>query len=77
MDDVLSETCAGRSIIFLIFGLIVLGIGIGVTVGTLSMAATKGGMYVLYVGAFLVAALLLLRSLYYCVMKISLIEGPI
>jgi len=34
-------------------------------------------MYVVYVGAFLVALLLLLRSLYYCSMKISLIEGPI
>ena len=85
-----------RSIIFLIFGLIVLGIGIGITgknvtlntfselqllslfsVGTLHYVAEKGGLYVVYVGAFLVAALLLLRSLYYCVMKISLIEGPI
>ena len=83
---------APRSIIFLIFGLIVLGIGIGITgknindfpfsphlfsVGTLHYVAEKGGLYVVYVGAFLVAALLLLRSLYYCVMKISLIEGPI
>ena len=65
-----ARTC---SIIFLIFGLAVLGIGIGITV-----ASQKGGMmYVVYVGAFLVALLLLLRSLYYCSMKISLIEGPI
>ena len=47
------------------------------SVGTLHYVAEKGGLYVVYVGAFLVAALLLLRSLYYCVMKISLIEGPI
>ena len=47
------------------------------SVGTVHMVAEKGGLYVVYVGAFLVAALLLLRSLYYCVMKISLIEGPI
>jgi len=71
------EFARTRSIIFLIFGLVVLGIGIGITVGTLSIAAQKGGMYVVYVGAFLVALLLLLRSLYYCSMKISLIEGPI
>lgn len=71
------EFARTRSIIFLIFGLIVLGIGIGITVGTLKYAADKGGMYVVYVGAFLVAALLLMRSLYYCVMKVSLIEGPI
>lgn len=71
------EFARTRSIIFLIFGLIVLGIGIGITVGTLPMAAEKGGMYVVYVGAFLVAVLLLLRSLYYCFMKTSLIDGPI
>merc|ERR1719341_93027 len=74
LNNALART---RSIIFLIFGLIVLGIGIGITVGTLHYVAEKGGLYVVYVGAFLVAALLLLRSLYYCVMKISLIEGPI
>eukprot|EP00092_Neocalanus_flemingeri_P029397 GFUD01031914.1.p1 GENE.GFUD01031914.1~~GFUD01031914.1.p1 ORF type:complete len:214 (-),score=46.20 GFUD01031914.1:19-660(-) len=66
-----------RSIIFLIFGLVVLGIGIGITVGTMQSAAEKGGLYVVYVGAFLIALLLLLRSLYYCAMKISLFEGPI
>jgi len=71
------EFARTRSIIFLVFGLIVLGIGIGITCGTYSMAHDKGGMYVVYVGAFLVALLLLLRSVYYCFMKISLIEGPI
>jgi len=71
------EFARTRAIIFLIFGLIVLGIGIGVTVGTLEIAAQKGGMYVVYVGAFLVGGILLLRSLYYCSMKVSLIEGPI
>ena len=68
------EFARTRAIIFLIFGLIVLGIGIGVTgtlsglrnifcfeeifffsVGTLEIAAQKGGMYVVYVGAFLVS----------------------
>ena len=63
------EFARTRSIIFLIFGLVVLGIGIGITgnincasfvyiffhlVGTLNIAAEKGGMYVVYVGAFLV-----------------------
>jgi len=71
------EFARTRSIIFLIFGLVVLGIGIGITVGTAHLAAQKGGLYVVYVGAFLIALLLLLRSLYYCSMKISLIEGPI
>jgi len=71
------EFARTRSIIFLIFGLIVLGIAIGITAGTASIASEKGGMYVVYVGAFLVALLLLLRSFYYCAMKISSIDGPI
>eukprot|EP00088_Acartia_fossae_P035484 TRINITY_DN36578_c0_g1_i2.p1 TRINITY_DN36578_c0_g1~~TRINITY_DN36578_c0_g1_i2.p1 ORF type:complete len:275 (-),score=48.46 TRINITY_DN36578_c0_g1_i2:320-1144(-) len=71
------EFARTRAIIFLILGLVVLGIAIGITCGTYSMAQQKGGMYVVYVAAFLVAILLLLRSVYYCFMKISLIEGPI
>jgi phosphatidylinositol-4,5-bisphosphate 4-phosphatase len=54
-----------------------MGIAIGITCGTYSMAHEKGGMYVVYVAAFLAAVLFLLRSIYYCFMKISLIEGPI
>ena len=71
------EFARTRSIIFLIFGLVVLGIAIGITgekeiteeinifmifsfsAGTASIAAEKGGMYVVYVGAFLVSFLLL------------------
>jgi len=71
------EFARTRCIIFLIFGLIVLGIGFGITAATLNIAAEKGGIYVVYVGAFLVSLLLLLRSLYYCSMKISLVEGPV
>lgn len=61
------EFARTRSIIFLVFGLIALGITIGIT----------DGMYMVYVGAFLVSILLLLRSLYYFCMKISLVEGPV
>jgi len=71
------EFAKTRAIIFFVFGLIVLGIAIGITWGTHQMAYEKGGMYVVYVGAFLVAVLLLMRSIYYTFMKISLIEGPI
>jgi len=71
------EFARTRSIIFLIFGLVTLGIAIGITAGTAHIAREKGGMYVVYVGAFLVSLILLLRSFYYCAMKISLIEGPI
>ena len=63
------EFARTRSIIFLIFGLVTLGIAIGITgklslsrldsrhdlsAGTAHIARDKGGMYVVYVGAFLV-----------------------
>ncbi|XP_017793909.1 PREDICTED: type 1 phosphatidylinositol 4,5-bisphosphate 4-phosphatase isoform X2 [Habropoda laboriosa] len=66
----------GRGIVFIILGIIALIIAIGVTVGTHTHAKTSGGLYVAYVGAFLLALLCLGRSIYYCTMKISLLEGP-
>ncbi|XP_059468364.1 type 2 phosphatidylinositol 4,5-bisphosphate 4-phosphatase [Neocloeon triangulifer] len=66
----------GRGILFAIVGLIFIALGIGVTVGTYQMVRTNGGIYVAYVGAFLVGLLAFARSLYYCTMKVSLIEGP-
>ncbi|XP_076247497.1 type 1 phosphatidylinositol 4,5-bisphosphate 4-phosphatase isoform X3 [Calliopsis andreniformis] len=66
----------GRGIAFIIVGIIVLVIAIAVTVGTYTYVKSNGGIYVLYVGAFLAALLCLGRSIYYCTMKISLIEGP-
>jgi len=77
ISSVGQEFARARSITFLFFGLIVLGFAIGVTAGTLAIAQDHGGMYLLYTGAFLVALMLLLRSFYYCSMKISLVEGPI
>lgn len=66
----------GRGIIFLILGLIFLSIGIGVTLGTYMYAKTHNGIFVAYVGAFIIGVFLLARSLYYCFMKVSIIEGP-
>ncbi|KAF4524076.1 hypothetical protein B566_EDAN013968 [Ephemera danica] len=61
---------------FAIVGLIFIALGIGVTVGTFQLVKKNGGIYVAYVGAFLVGLLAFARSLYYCTMKVSLIEGP-
>lgn len=66
----------GRGIAFIIVGVIALVIAIAVTVGTHTYVKTSGGIYVAYVGAFLLALLCLGRSIYYCTMKISMIEGP-
>jgi len=70
------EFARKRGLIFLILSLVFLIIGVGVTVGTYQIAASKGGMYVVYVGAFLVALILFLRSMYYYTMKVSEIDGP-
>nr|CAD7404146.1 unnamed protein product [Timema cristinae] len=66
----------GRGILFLVVAFLLLIVGIGVTVGTFQLVRRNGGIYVAYVGAFLLALLALARSLYYCFMKVSLIEGP-
>lgn len=66
----------GRSNIFLILSTILFIIAIGVTAGTSYMAITHSGIYVAYVGLFLVALILLVRGVYYLSMKVSIIEGP-
>lgn len=65
-----------RGILFLVLSFVFLAVGIGVTVGTYKLAAQNGGIYVAYVGAFLLALLALARSIYFFTMKVSLIEGP-
>ncbi|KAK1126812.1 hypothetical protein K0M31_004433 [Melipona bicolor] len=66
----------GRGIAFCIVGLVALVIAIAVTVGTHTYAKSSGGIYVAYLCAFLLALLGFGRSVYYCTMKISMIEGP-
>lgn len=67
----------GKGTIFAVLALIVFAIALGVTLGTLSAAKSHGGgVYVAYVGAFVLALLLASRSIYYFAMKVSTIEGP-
>ncbi|XP_066587236.1 type I phosphatidylinositol 4,5-bisphosphate 4-phosphatase-A [Prorops nasuta] len=66
----------GRGIAFIIGSFVFLVIAIAVTACTFSYARSHGGIYVLYVGAFIAAVYCVERSFYYCRMKISLIEGP-
>ncbi|XP_077280340.1 type 1 phosphatidylinositol 4,5-bisphosphate 4-phosphatase-like [Temnothorax americanus] len=66
-----------RGIVFIIVGIIALVVGLAVTVGTYKLAETNGGgHYILYAGGFITGLLCLGRSIYYCTMKISLIENP-
>jgi phosphatidylinositol-4,5-bisphosphate 4-phosphatase len=62
--------------LYLLFGIIFFLIGFGVTYFTWQYAATHGGMYVLYVTLFSVSFILVARMIYYAVLKVSDIEGP-
>lgn len=66
----------GRGIAFLAVGIITLIVSIAVTVGTYALVKNNGGVFVVYVGIFLLALSFLGRSIYYFTMKISKIEGP-
>lgn len=64
-----------RGSIFAVLSLIFFAIALGVTLGTLSAAKSHGGgVYVAYVGAFLVSFILGLRAVYYFTMKQSKME---
>ncbi|XP_037078256.1 type II phosphatidylinositol 4,5-bisphosphate 4-phosphatase-like [Pollicipes pollicipes] len=63
-----------RGAAFLVAGLLLAGIGVGVTFGTLSYARRKPGVYVVYIGAFLAALVLILRAVYYFTLRTSEID---
>jgi len=65
-----------KAILFTVIGLIFLAIGIGVTVGTFQIAKKSGGIYVVWVGAFVIGVINFIRALYYACMKVSRVEGP-
>lgn len=65
-----------RGTMYMIAAFLVLIIGIGVTAGTYTYAREHGGIYCVYVGAFIISILLFCKSVYYFTMKASCIEGP-
>jgi len=64
-----------RGAAFLALGLLLIGVGLGVTLGTYGYAKNSPGVYVVYIGAFLAAIVLLLRAAYYFTLRTSHIEG--
>ncbi|CAG0918572.1 unnamed protein product [Notodromas monacha] len=62
---------------FLVLGLIALAVGLGVTFGTMNLASHYGGLYVIHVGAFLIAIVFLCRALYFHTMKVSHPDRPL
>jgi phosphatidylinositol-4,5-bisphosphate 4-phosphatase len=66
-----------RAIIFAVIGILFLGIGVGVTVGTYKIARESGGIYVTWFAAYIVGILNLMRCCYYCMMTVSQVESEI
>lgn len=70
------EFTRNRGILFLGLGILFLIIGITVTFTTYKYAGDHGGIYVAYIGAFIIALFLFARTLYYCTLSVSTIDGP-
>ncbi|XP_018323367.1 type 1 phosphatidylinositol 4,5-bisphosphate 4-phosphatase [Agrilus planipennis] len=62
--------------IFFIMGMILLAITIGITAGTYTVVKIHGAIIVAYIGGFILSIFCLARSIYYCFMKVSTIDGP-
>jgi len=76
LSSVGGDFSRSRGIIHLVLAFLFLAIGIGVTLGTYAVVEKKGGLFVVYVGAFAVCVFFFVRSIYYFTMKISRVEGP-
>ncbi|KAH3850889.1 type 2 phosphatidylinositol 4,5-bisphosphate 4-phosphatase-like isoform X2 [Dreissena polymorpha] len=61
---------------YLLLGLIFLGAGVGVTVGTMELAARSGGIYTVWIGAFVIGVLFLIRALFVGSIRTSTVLGP-
>ncbi|KAJ6640929.1 Type 1 phosphatidylinositol 4,5-bisphosphate 4-phosphatase [Pseudolycoriella hygida] len=70
------EFARGRGVLFLALGVVFLIIALGVTLATYKYAKDHGGIYVAYVGLFLISLFLFVRTIYYYNLKVSTIDGP-
>ncbi|KAL4234658.1 phosphatidylinositol-4 [Mactra antiquata] len=65
-----------RCILYLILGMVFLGAGIGVTVGTYEMASESGGIYTVWIGAFVMGLIFFIRACYFGMIRSSRVIGP-
>ncbi|XP_048756916.1 type 2 phosphatidylinositol 4,5-bisphosphate 4-phosphatase-like isoform X2 [Ostrea edulis] len=65
-----------RCAIYLILGIIFLGAGIGVTVGTYELASESGGIYTVWIGAFVIGISFLIRACYIGSIRVSQRASP-
>ncbi|XP_058460143.1 type 1 phosphatidylinositol 4,5-bisphosphate 4-phosphatase [Malaya genurostris] len=77
VSSVGADFCRKRRNLLFLGGLIFLAIGIGVTYGTMPYARSHSGIFIAYISLFLIALLLFAKTLYYCTLKVSNVEGPI
>ena len=77
ISSVGSTFARNRAVVFAMIGLLFIAVGVGVTVATMEMASHNGGIYVVWVGAFIAGLLNLIRSCYYCTMTVSQTEGAV
>ncbi|XP_050395230.1 type I phosphatidylinositol 4,5-bisphosphate 4-phosphatase-A [Patella vulgata] len=59
--------------VYLIIALVFIAAGIGVTVGTYEAASKAGGIYIVWIGAFITAVSLLIRAIYFYTIRTSTI----
>uniref|UniRef100_A0A6A7G2K0 Phosphatidylinositol-4,5-bisphosphate 4-phosphatase n=1 Tax=Hirondellea gigas TaxID=1518452 RepID=A0A6A7G2K0_9CRUS len=66
-----------RGLVFAAASLLALILCITLLTTTMQYAYTHSATYIAYIVAFLLLALALYRTIYYCSMKVSLVEGPV
>ncbi|KAK3086198.1 hypothetical protein FSP39_015093 [Pinctada imbricata] len=60
-----------RCLVYIIVGILFLSSGVGVTVGTYELAESSGGIYTVWIGAFVLGILFLIRGFYFSCIRVS------
>ncbi|KFB36012.1 AGAP006243-PA-like protein [Anopheles sinensis] len=76
VSSVGADFCRKRRNLLFLGGIIFLAIGIGVTFATYTYVRDYSGIFVAYISLYLISLLLFAKTLYYCSLKISNIDGP-
>jgi len=63
--------------IFLSISLLFIVGGVALTAGLWHIAKTQGALYVVFAGAFVIALAFFIRGIYFAVMKVSQVDGPL
>ena len=75
MTSVGAEFARSRGLVYLILSLLSAIIGIAVTVATYRNASAEKAWLGAYIVCFLLFIVLMLRAMYYCTLKVSIVNG--